>query len=383
MNELIGSALGDDEPMSLFGELWLEGEMALLFGEVGVGKSVLATQIAESLARSWQLGPLERTAGPRRVLYVDLEMSRKQVQMRYSDDGRTDGKLGEHYAFSEDVKWISFDPYEAMAEANAEETARSLCSGIEREVRKHDIDVVILDSLTALKRSYYGSTELSPVMRRLRRLISDCDVSVLVIADVARADRPRALTLNCLGGLRLAANIADSIFALGQSGEAADERYLKHLRSRSTDIIFNSAHLPTFALIKDERAFLGFEFIQYENERTLMTDIRLEAEDELTVRIYREIKEKGRSIRDVAEEVGKSKSTVHRLYKSLVPLPGQEGYEEADEAEQRSSSSADGEPKTGLPPLSQSGANGHDNGIGVEARTGPVGMADGRDRAPP
>lgn len=383
MNELVGSALGDHEPMLLLGELWLEGEMALLFGEAGVGKSLLAMQIAESVARSWPVEPLELTAGPRRVLYVDLEMSPKQLQLRYSDDGKGDGKLGKRYSFSDDVRWISFDPYEAMAAANAEDTAKILCSRIKREVREYDIDVVILDSLTALKRSYYGSTELLPIMRRLRRLIADCDISVLVLADVPRSDRPRALTLKCLGGLRLAANIADSIFAIGHSGQGTDERYLKHLRSRSTDIIFDSTHLPTFMMCKDERAFLGLEFIQYENEPSLMADILIEAENDLTVRIYREIKEKGRSVRDVAEEVGKSKSTVHRLYKLLVPLSGQAGYEEEEEPDPDADIEQDTQPETDSPPATQQRTQSSDNGVGVEPRAGLVGVADGRDRAPP
>lgn len=383
MNDLVGSTLEDDEPMQLLGEFWLEGEIAFLFGEAGVGKSVLAMQIAESLARSRPVEPLELTAGPRKVLYVDLEISPKQLQMRYSDDGNGDGKLGKRYAFAEDVRWISFDPYEAMAEANAEDTAKSLCSRIEREVRENDIDVVILDSLTALKRSYYGSTELLPVMRRLRRLISDCDISVLVVADVGRGDRPRALTLKCLGGLRLAANVADSIFALGHSGEAADERYLKHLRSRSTDIVFDSTHLPTFALCKDEEAFLSFHFIQYENERTLMDDIRPEAENDLTQRIYKEIKENGRSVRDVAVEVGKSKSTVHRLYKLLVPLPGQEGHEEEEDPDTDADTERYTQPETDLCSAVEQRPKSSDNGVGVEPRAGLVGVADGRDRAPP
>ena len=35
----------------LFGPLWREGELAVLFGESGAGKSILDVQIAESIAR--------------------------------------------------------------------------------------------------------------------------------------------------------------------------------------------------------------------------------------------------------------------------------------------------------------------------------------------
>ena len=42
---------GVTPPRPLFGEFWREGELALLFGAAGTGKSLLAVQLAESLAR--------------------------------------------------------------------------------------------------------------------------------------------------------------------------------------------------------------------------------------------------------------------------------------------------------------------------------------------
>ena len=73
-------------PKMLFGELWLEGELAVLFGDTGVGKSILATAIAESIARSHPVGPFEFTTKPQKVLYIDFDLSPKQFEMRYSAD---------------------------------------------------------------------------------------------------------------------------------------------------------------------------------------------------------------------------------------------------------------------------------------------------------
>ncbi|HTH36388.1 MAG TPA: AAA family ATPase, partial [Pyrinomonadaceae bacterium] len=69
----------------LFGPLWRVGEVALLFGPRGVGKSTLAVQIAESIARGRPLlgtrtllsaTNAKRSKGSRRrgekVLYVDM-----------------------------------------------------------------------------------------------------------------------------------------------------------------------------------------------------------------------------------------------------------------------------------------------------------------------
>jgi len=62
----------------LFGEFWLEGELAILFADTGKGKSLLAVQIAESIARGRPIGPLEMTGRPQTVgdwLRVDLRAS--------------------------------------------------------------------------------------------------------------------------------------------------------------------------------------------------------------------------------------------------------------------------------------------------------------------
>ena len=62
--------------------LWFENEFAILFGRTNTGKSLYAVQIAEHIS-----GRLGKT-----VLYLDLELSMKQFQERYtSKDGELHG----------------------------------------------------------------------------------------------------------------------------------------------------------------------------------------------------------------------------------------------------------------------------------------------------
>src|SRR5947208_166020 len=79
----------------LFGPFWLLDEVSILYAPPGVGKSALATQIAESLARGVPFAPFENPEGrelkPQRVLYLDFELTRWQFTQRYtcaSDDGK-------------------------------------------------------------------------------------------------------------------------------------------------------------------------------------------------------------------------------------------------------------------------------------------------------
>src|SRR4051794_7053392 len=74
---------GPDLPM-VFDAFWQPAELALLFGSRGVGKSLLAVQIAEAIARGTRiLGEGDSEIPPQRVLYVDLVMSGLQFASRY------------------------------------------------------------------------------------------------------------------------------------------------------------------------------------------------------------------------------------------------------------------------------------------------------------
>ena len=50
-NECVKAGGANKRQTNLFGNMWRTGVVALLFGETGVSKSILAMQIAESIAR--------------------------------------------------------------------------------------------------------------------------------------------------------------------------------------------------------------------------------------------------------------------------------------------------------------------------------------------
>lgn len=59
-------------PRALWDSFWYEGELSCLFADSNVGKSILAVQIADCIARTDN------------VLYLDFELSEKQFQLRYT-----------------------------------------------------------------------------------------------------------------------------------------------------------------------------------------------------------------------------------------------------------------------------------------------------------
>src|SRR6476620_6022909 len=81
VNDWIAASKKKPAPRYRFGEFWLEGELSILFADTGKGKSVLAVQIAESIARGVPIKPLKLTSKPQKVLYLDFELSDKQFEM--------------------------------------------------------------------------------------------------------------------------------------------------------------------------------------------------------------------------------------------------------------------------------------------------------------
>ena len=78
VNELMEAMANAPAPSPLYEHLWFEGEVACLFANSNLGKSIFAVQIAEAIAADQP------------VLYLDCELSRKQFYSRYSspDTGR-------------------------------------------------------------------------------------------------------------------------------------------------------------------------------------------------------------------------------------------------------------------------------------------------------
>jgi len=83
-HDRIISGIEAGQPQMLFDTFWREGELALLFGEAGAGKSLLAMQLARTLAVGGDIPWFVMEAAAGKTLYVDLSMSDRQFASRNS-----------------------------------------------------------------------------------------------------------------------------------------------------------------------------------------------------------------------------------------------------------------------------------------------------------
>lgn len=318
-NEWIREAKLLPLPKALFGDFWLEGEVAIMFADTGKGKSALGMQIAESIAKSRPIRPFSMTAKRQKVLYLDFELTRKQFEMRYSadHDAEKDEYLKKHYCFSEKFKRIELLP-ETFQKRDGRPFEEGLRDLIQPLVQETGARILIVDNITYLKRTAESTRESVPLMKELQRLKKRFGLSILVIAHTPKRDIRRPLVINDMQGSKVIANYADNIFAIGQSTRAGDERYLKHVKVRSRELVYGAAHVPVFRLKKIGGNFLGFEFQHFAPESELLRGSIDEREWE-TIEQIKRMSDSGMTIRAIAAELEMSKSVVHRKLQMWKP----------------------------------------------------------------
>ncbi|HQU90734.1 MAG TPA: AAA family ATPase [Pyrinomonadaceae bacterium] len=331
MNDWMREASLQPVPKQLFDDLWCEGELAIMFGDTGKGKSALAVQIGESIARGRPMYPFGLTAKPRDVLLLDFEMTEKQIEMRYSADHEPSkgDVLKKKYAFSKRFHRMVVRP-EMLFRNNGQPIEDILRELLQPLIVKTRATVLIIDNITHMKRTADSHRETVPLMKELLRLKRRWGLSILAIAHTRKRDVRRGISINDMLSAGMLANGVDNIFAIGQSRGDSAERYIKHLKPRNAEALYDGPHVPVFRMTKIGGNFLGFEFTRFSSEKTLLAEPKDGANWPLIEQI-KQMHDEGNAIRAIAEKLGMSKTNVHRHLQLWHPT--EEAAEEEAEAE--------------------------------------------------
>ena len=232
----------------LFDVFWSKGELAFLFGETGVGKSILAVQIADAISKGAKIQGFDGPQRPMRVGYFDFEHSTCQFLRRYSDGS---GNIHD------------FSPNFLRAEINVRAILKGhdILEGIEEEIIKHRLEVVVIDSLTHLPIFITEKTNARSIMRRLHLIKSRQNISMLVVGHSMRQDLSQPITEYDL----VCSIFCDSAFAIGESAKEKNVRYLKQIKTDSARLRYDIGYAAVFRLVKRNR-FIGFEHIDFDCE---------------------------------------------------------------------------------------------------------------------
>ncbi len=289
-NDVIAEARKKPVPRQLYSHFWYEGEVGCLFADSNLGKSLLAVDIADGIALQGL-----------RVLYFDFELSDKQFQLRYTADD------GGFHRFANSFYRVSISRDGIVGEQNSGE----IMDQIERAIEATKAQVVIVDNLTWMCTSSENGEEAATLMRRLMQLKFKYELSMLVVAHTPKRDMQRPITANDLAGSKKLFNFFDSAFAIGRSARDESLRYLKQIKCRNGEFVYDGTNVVVCSIERGNDGKTSFVSHGTTSESEHLRSLN-EREVSALSRSIVELHEQGESIRSIADRLGISRSKVDR-----------------------------------------------------------------------
>lgn len=290
-------------PKMLFGEFWFEGELCILFADTNLGKSILAVQIGNSISKGEQIRGFQLETPKQPILYFDFELSDKQFENRYSI------KFEQHYGFDNNFIRVEINPDATIPENQTFEDY--LNHSLERSITETGAKVLIIDNLTYLKNETEKAKDALPLMKHLKALKNRYGLSILALAHTPKRDLSKPITRNDLQGSKMLINFCDSSFSIGESHSDKNLRYLKQIKQRNTEQIYDAENVCICQIDKPFN-FLQFEFVNFGTEREHLKQHTEKDKENLNEKVS-ELKQQGRSLREIGVELGISHQQVKRI----------------------------------------------------------------------
>jgi RecA-family ATPase len=309
MNDWINEAKNQKTPSKLFSNFWFESEMVILFASGGVGKTILAYQIATGITEGKKILIFEPEIIPQPVLYCDFELSAKQIEGRYSKDWQ------DHYIFNDYLlRAVINTDSEIPDNVKFEEF---IIQQIEQAIIKKGAKILMIDNITILRDDQEKAKDALKLMKQLNQLKAKYQLSILVLAHTPKRDASRPISRNDISGSAMILNFTDSAFAIGESANDPDVRYLKQVKSGRYDSIIYDANNVVVCSIANNLNFTQYEFIDFGKEEEHLKQFNQKADRD--AEIFK-LNEQGLSSRKIAPKVNLSHTTVSKILKNDNPF---------------------------------------------------------------
>lgn len=269
----------------LYPNIVLEGDLVIFFGQSGVGKTIFAMQVARHIAGKGK-----------RVLYVDFEMTLRQLILRYDT--------------------TNFPPTFFRAEMDRDAPADNVLEGIEEAALANNSEVVFIDNITALGQSLDRGTDAGTLMAALNVLKKKYNWTLVLLNHIPKMFSGAVpLSLSAMQGSAKINQLVDDAIGLAQSRKDGSLVYVKQCKWRNGEILLNSDNVALFERCKGDDGNLGFIPRGYGVEGDHLDNGTVGCREELKARV-RELSEKGMRQVDIANQLGITQCKVSRLLNS-------------------------------------------------------------------
>ena len=284
MNQCIDDAHQLPPLVSLYPDIVLEGDLSIIFGQSGIGKTIFAMQIARYIAENGK-----------RLLYVDCEMTPRQLGNRYET--------------------ANFPPTFLRAEMDREHPAEDVLKGIEEVAAANHVEVVFIDNITALGQSLDRSADAGTLMASLNALKKKYNWTLVVLNHVPKMFSGNVpLSLSAMQGSAKINQLIDDAIGIAQSSIDSNLVYVKQCKWRNGELTMGADHVAVYERCKDGYGNLGFISRGISTEQEHLSVESGNEREEMKARI-RELSNKGMTQTVIAEQLSISQSKVSRLLK--------------------------------------------------------------------
>lgn len=295
-SDVLADAEKQPDPSELFQNLIYEHEIIICFADTGVGKTIQAVQMASHISQKII------------TLYLDLELSDKQFAKRYKDD------QGQLYQFP--PNFHRADICRDFDIPKGKKYEEFFIEAVTDALELTGAKFVVIDNLTKL---IEGDTDSSknavPLISKLAKLKKQYGLTLLILEHNKKVDISRPIQLNDLQGSKMKANLVDSIFSIGKCSYDKNLRYIKQLKTRSSEIAYDTKNVLVCELIKED-GFLHLKPIEKTDEVEMLRMVRTaESADSGTQKHFRtsmimQLHQEGKSNREVSRLMGVDEKTV-------------------------------------------------------------------------
>ena len=147
----------------------------------------------------------------------------------------------------------------------------------------------------------------------MKELKSKYSLSILILAHTPKRDLSKPITRNDLAGSKMLINFCDSCFTIGESTQDKQIRYIKQIKQRNCEQVFDADNVCVCQINK-EYNFLQFEFISLGNEREHLKQYTEKDKNNIILQV-KELSQQGKSQRFISSEVGISLGAVNKYLK--------------------------------------------------------------------
>lgn len=253
-NETIEAAKEQKNPKKLYKEFWYENEVCCLFADANVGKSILAVQISNAIA--------EKLGKDEAVLYYDFELSKKQFELRYTDEkNKSTFKFSDKFIRVE----LNTDKVKEYCENTKDSFDEVIMNAIEANIVKYNSKILIVDNLSWLVNMKDTATTAGKLMQKLCTIKKKYGASVLVLSHTPKRNLGSPITQNSLSGSKKLTNFFDAMFAVGMSVKDPSLRYIKQIKVRTGEFKYGADHVD-ICKIEKSGSFLGFTHLGFSTE---------------------------------------------------------------------------------------------------------------------